>query len=111
MNTLWTAPTDAVYSIHPGSQSGPACTFEFSSPQRSRSIPYSYLQAIDTFGQQLITLRYSFADVQLALAHNFPDFGQFLDDLVNNRVAVVRETSAVRITIQSEASLEKTEIF
>jgi hypothetical protein len=111
MNSAWTAADDGAYSIHAGSQSGPACTFEFGNPQRSRSIPYSYLQTIDTFGQQLITLRYTFADVQLALAHNFPDFAQFLDDLVNNRVAVVRETCAVRITIQSEPSLEKSEIF
>ena len=111
MSSLWSAPADGAYSIHAGSQSGPACTFEFSSPQRSRSIPYSYLQTVDTFGQQLITLRYTFADVQLALAHDFPDFGQFLDDLINNRVAVVRETSAVRITIQSEPFLEKPEIF
>jgi len=62
-------------------------------------------------GDCLVTLRYSFADVEISLGRDFPGRGQFADDLANFRVSVVRESRHVKIRVLTEQSSEKTEIY
>ena len=96
--------------LYPGSVAGTTCTFELLSPPRSKTIPYAYLQMIDT-REGLIILRYSFADVELTLDRNFYGKRQFLDDLASFRVSIVRETASVKIRVLLEPPTEKTEGF
>jgi hypothetical protein len=69
------------------------------------------LLAIDALGDRSITLRYSFADAEIALGRDFVGKQQFLDELAAFRVAVVREGSQVRIRIMAEAFSEKSQPF
>jgi hypothetical protein len=99
------------YLCHPGSQSGQTCTFVLQSPPRSRCLPYAHLLAVDILGDRLITIRYSFADVEISLGRDFPGRQQFLDDLAALRVALVRDGPQVRIRIIAEPFTEKSETF
>jgi hypothetical protein len=109
-STLIPRTEDQTYLLYPGSVAGTTCTFELLSPPRSKTIPYAYLQMIDT-REGLIILRYSFADVELTLERNFYGKRQFLDDLANFRVSIVRETASVKIRVLLEPPTEKTEGF
>jgi hypothetical protein len=102
---------DESYVCHSGSQAGVSCAFELSSPTRTKILPYSYLMCIDLMGDYLLTLRYSFADVEISLGREFAGRGQFLDDLANFRVARVRESRQVKIRILTEPASEKTDIY
>jgi len=102
---------DQTYLVYPVSVAGTSCTFELLSPLRTKTIPYAYLQMIDTSEQQLIVLRYSFADAELTLSRNFLGKRQFLDDLANFRVSTIRETALIKIRILLEPATEKTEVF
>jgi hypothetical protein len=62
-------------------------------------------------GDCFITLRYSFADVEISLGKEFPGRGQFIDDLANFRVSAVRESRDVKIRVITEQYSEKTETF
>ena len=97
--------------VHPGSLPGTCCTFELVSPARSKTIPYAYLQMIDTPDDHRILLRYAFADVELLTNRTFTAKRQFLDDLANFRVATVRETNQMKVRISLEAPTEKPECF
>ena len=97
--------------VHPGSLPGTCCTFELASPVRSKTIPYAYLQMIDTLDDHRILLRYAFADVELATNRTFAAKRQFLDDLANFRVATVRETNQMKVRISLETATDKTEAF
>ena len=110
-STLVPRTEDQTYLVYPGSLTGTSCTFELRSPARSKTIPYAYLQMIDTREERLIVLRYSFADVELALSRNFCGKRQFLDDLANFRVSIVRETALMKIRILLEPATDKTEGF
>ena len=59
----------------------------------------------------MITLRYSFVDVEISLGKEFPGRGQFIDDLANFRVSAVRESRDVKIRVITEQYSEKTETF
>jgi len=110
-SSLVSRPEDHTYTVHPGSLAGTSCTFELLSPRRSKTIPYAYLQMIDTQDDHLISLRYVFADVELVTNRTFIAKRQFLDDLANFRVSTIRETSQMRIRIRLEAGTEKSEEF
>jgi hypothetical protein len=110
-SSLVSRPEDQTYTVHPGSLAGTSCTFELLSPRRSKTIPYAYLQMIDTQDEHLIFLRYVFADVELVTNRTFTAKRQFLDDLANFRVSTIRETSQMRIRIRLEAGTEKSEEF
>jgi hypothetical protein len=102
---------DQAYVCHAGSQAGVSCAFELSGPTRTKILPYSYLTCIDLLGDYLLTLRYSFADVEISLGREFAGRGQFLDDLANFRVARIRESRQVKIRILTEPASEKTETY
>jgi hypothetical protein len=102
---------DQAYVCHAGSQAGASCAFELSGPARTKILPYSYLMCIDQLGDYLLTIRYSFADVEISLGREFAGRGQFLDDLANFRVAKVRESRQVKIRILTEPPSEKSEIY
>src|ERR1700747_3798026 len=95
-------PEDQTHVAHPGSLPWTCCTFELASPVRSKTIPYAYLQMIDTLDEHRILLRYAFADVELVTNRTFTAKRQFLDDLVNFRVATVRETNQMKVRITLE---------
>jgi hypothetical protein len=59
----------------------------------------------------LITLRYSYADVEISLGRDFPGKTQFLDDLANFRVSLVRESRHLKMRIRTEGNSEKNEIY
>jgi hypothetical protein len=104
-------PEDQTYVVHPGSLPGTCCTFELSSPSRSKTIPYAYLQMIDILDDYRILLRYVFADVELVTNRAFIAKRQFLDDLANFRVATIRETNQMRVRISLEPPTDKPESF
>ena len=104
-------PEDQTYVVHPGSSPGTCCTFELASPARSKTIPYAYLQMIDTLDEHRILLRYAFADVELVTTRTFTAKRQFLDDLANFRVATIRETNQMKVRISLEPPTDKTETF
>lgn len=99
------------YLCHLGNQAGLACSFELESPPRTKIVPYSYLLCIDLAGDRTVTLRYSFAEVELVLAKNFPALNQFMEDLANFRVSLIRESRMVKMRIISEANSEKPDLF
>jgi hypothetical protein len=109
----WTISSiqDQAYACHPGNQPGVACSFHFLSPPRAKIIPYSYLLSIDVLGDRLITLHYSFADVEISLGRDFAGKNQFLDDFANFRVSAIRESSQLRLQILAETDSEKTQLF
>jgi hypothetical protein len=102
---------DQAYVCHAGSQAGVSCAFELAGPARTKIFPYSYLMCIDLLGDYLLTLRYSFADVEISLGREFAGRGQFLDDLANFRVARVRESRQIKIRIVIEPASEKTDVY
>jgi hypothetical protein len=104
-------PDDQPYVCHSGSQAGVSCAFDLQGPARTKILPYSYLFCIDLSGDCLVTLRYSFADVEISLGRDFPGRSQFIDDLANFRVSLVRESRHVKIRIISEQNSEKTEVY
>ena len=87
------------------------CTFTLDAPLRSKSIPYSCLLSIDTLGEQFITLRYTHADVTLSLERGFVHRDQFVDDLSNFRVALLRSSPALRLEIRTDGTEERPERF
>jgi hypothetical protein len=62
-------------------------------------------------GDCLITLRYSFADVEISLGRDFPGRNQFIDDLANFRVSLVRDSRHVKIRVVTEQSSGKSEVY
>ena len=110
-SSLISRPEDQTYSIHPGNLAATCCTFELVSPARSKTIPYAYLQMIDTMDDHRIFLRFSFADVELVTNRTFTAKRQFLDDLANFRVSTIRETSQMKIRIRMEPATDKPEVF
>jgi hypothetical protein len=104
-------PEDQPYLTHAGNHVGVACTFELASPPRTKSIPYTYLQCIDTVGEKSIILRYTFADVELTFGRGFTAYRQLLEELTNFRVALIREGDQVGIRILMEPPSEKSDLF
>jgi hypothetical protein len=102
---------DQPYVCHSGSQAGISCAFALQGPPRTKILPYSYLSCVDLLGDCLITLRYSFADVEISLGKDFPGRSQLIDDLANFRVSLIRESRQVKIRILTEQYSEKTEIY
>jgi hypothetical protein len=102
---------DQPYVCHSGSQSGISCAFELKNPARTKILPYSCLLCIDLLGDCLVTLRYTFADVEISMGRDFPGPSQFLDDLANFRVARVKESRQVRVRVLTEPASEKTEVY
>ena len=102
---------DQPYVCHSGSQPGVSCAFALQGPPRTKILPYSYLLSIDLLGDCLVTLRYSFADVEISLGKDFPGRNQFIDDLSNFRISLVRDSRQTKIRILSEQSPEKTEVY
>lgn len=102
---------DQPYLCHSGSQVGVSCSFQLEGPARTKILPYSYLLCIDLLGDCLITLRYSFADVEISLGRDFPGRNQFIDDLANFRVSLVRDSRHVKIRVVTEQSSEKSEVY
>jgi hypothetical protein len=102
---------DQAYICHPGNQAGTACSFSFTNPSRAKIIPYSYLLSIDTLGDRLITLHYSFADVEVSLGKDFPGKNQLIEDLANFRVAALHESHCLKLRILMEPDSEKTALF
>jgi len=102
---------DQPYLCHAGSQGGVSCTFQLQTPPRTKIVPYSYLLCIDLLGDRMITLRYSFTDVELSIGRDFPGRIQFIEDLANFRVSTVRESRLIKIRIVSEPYSEKMEIY
>jgi len=100
---------DQPYLCHSGSQT--SCSFELQTPIRAKVIPYSHLLCIDLLGDRLITLHYSFADVEISIGRDFSGRTQFIDDLANFRVSAIRESRQVKIRVTSEQYSEKTEVF
>jgi hypothetical protein len=100
-----------LYVCHAGSQAGISCSFVLQGPARTKILPYSYLSCVDLLGDCLITLRYTFADVEISLGRDFPGRSQFIDDLANFRVSLVRESRQLKIRILTEQSSEKTEVY
>jgi hypothetical protein len=96
---------------HSGNHAGTACTFELASPVRTKCIPYAYLQSIDTYGERLITIRYTFADVELTLGRDFAGRQQLLEDLGSFRVALIRAGTQIAIRIFMEVQSEKPVLF
>src|SRR6202047_1019168 len=95
-------PDDQPYVCHSGSQAGVSCSFDLQGPARTKILPYSYLLCIDLLGDCLITLRYSFADVEISLGRDFPGRSQLIDDLANFRVSLIRESRQGKLRILSE---------
>ncbi len=104
-------PELQAYLCHSGSQPGQTCSFVLAAPPRSRTIPYSHLLVIDSLGDRLITVRYSFADVEVSLGRDFSGKRQFLDDLASFRVALVREGPQLRLRIVAEPFVDKSVEF
>jgi hypothetical protein len=104
-------PENQPYVVHAGNNPGTACTFQLASPPRAKCIPYAYLQSIDTYGEKLITLRYTFADVELSLSGDFPGCRLLIEEFSNFRVALVREGKEIGVRILMEPASEKPEIF
>jgi hypothetical protein len=102
---------DQSYLCHVGNQPGVACAFELDNPPRTKIVPYSYLLCVDLSGDRVITLRYSFTDIEIFMAKNFPAPNQFIEDLANFRVSVVRESRLIKMRIISEPYTEKPEVF
>jgi hypothetical protein len=102
---------DQPYVCHSGCHASLSCTFNLQGPVRAKILPYSYLLCIDLLGDCLITLRYSFADVEISLTRDFSGRSQFVDDLANFRVSLVRESRHLKIRILIEQSSEKTEVY
>jgi hypothetical protein len=102
---------DQTYICHSGSQAGISCAFELKNPARTKILPYSCLLCIDLLGDCLVTLRYTFADVEISLGRDFPGRGQFLDDLANFRVARVKESRQIKVRVLTEPASEKTEVY
>ena len=102
---------DQPYLCHSGSQAGVSCSFQLEGPARTKILPYSYLMCIDMLGECLITLRYSFADVEISLGRDFPARNQFVDDLANFRVSLVRDSRHAKIRVLTEQSSEKSEVY
>jgi hypothetical protein len=102
---------DQAYVCHPGNQAGVACAFSFASPPRTKIIPYSYLLSIDTLGDRLITLHYSFANVEISLGKDFPGKNQLIEDLANFRVSALHESYCLKLRILMEPDSEKTALF
>jgi hypothetical protein len=87
------------------------CTFVLDAPPRSKAIPYSCLVSIDTLGEQIITLRYTHADVALSLGRGFAIRNQLLEDVANFRVAVLRTTPSLHLEIRTDVAEERPERF
>lgn len=104
-----TRPEDQPYLCHSGSQV--SCSFQLEGPARTKILPYSYLLCIDMLGDCLITLRYSFADVEISLGRDFPGRNQLIDDLANFRVSLIRDSRHLKIRIVTEPSSEKSEVY
>jgi hypothetical protein len=104
-------PESQPYVVHGGNNPGISCTFQLASPPRAKCIPYAYLQSIDTYSEKLITLRYTFADVELSLNGDFPGRRLLIEEFSNFRVALVREGKEIGIRILMEPAPEKPEIF
>jgi hypothetical protein len=104
-------PEAQPYIVHAGNNPGTACTFQLASPPRAKCIPYAYLQSIDIYGETLITLRYTFADVELSLNTDFPGRRLLIEELSNFRVALVRDGKQIGIRILMEPASEKPEVF
>lgn len=102
---------DQPYLCHTGSQSGVSCAFQLQTPPRTKIVPYAYLLCIDLLGDRIITLRYSFTDVELSIGRDFLGRTQFIEDLANFRVAMIRESILIKVRIVSEPHSEKTEIY
>jgi hypothetical protein len=102
---------DQPYLCHSGSQAGISCSFVLQGPTRTKILPYSYLSCVDLLGDCLITLRYSFADVEISLGRDFPGRSQFIDDLANFRVSLIRESRQLKLRILTEQTSEKTEVY
>jgi hypothetical protein len=102
---------DQPYLCHSGGQGGSTCSFELQNPIRTKIIPYSHLLCIDLLGDRFITLRYSFADIEISIGREFPAPAQLIDDLANFRVSAIRESRNVKIRITTEQYSEKTETF
>ena len=102
---------DQPYLCHSGSQAGISCSFVLQGPTRTKILPYSYLSCVDLLGDCLITLRYSFADVEISLGRDFPGRSQFFDDLANFRVSLIRESRQLKLRILTEQTSEKTEVY
>jgi len=102
---------DQAYICHPGNQAAVACAFSFASPPRTKIIPYSYLLSIDRLGDRLITVHYSFADVESSLGKDFPGKNQFIDDLANFRISALNESYCLKLRILMEPDSEKTALF
>ncbi len=99
------------YLCHSGTQAGHTCTFVLAAPPRSRSIPYSHLLVIDALGDRLVTLRYSFVEVEISLGRDFCGKHLFLDDLAGFRVALVREGPDLRLRLVAEPFGDKSVEF
>ena len=102
---------DQAYVCHSGNQAGVTCAFSFASPPRAKIIPYSYLLSIDTLGDRLIILHYSFADVEISLGKDFPGKNQLIEDLANFRVSALRESYCLNLRILMEPDSEKNALF
>ena len=102
---------DQSYLCHSGSQAGVTCSFALQCPSRLKILPYSHLWCVDLLGDCLITLRYSYADVEISLGRDFPARSQFLDDLANFRVSLVRESRHLKMRIRTEGNSDKSEIY
>jgi hypothetical protein len=99
------------YLCHSGSQAAVSCSFRLEGPARTKILPYSYLLCVDVLGDCLIILRYSFADVEISLSRDFPGRNQFIDDLANFRVSLVRESRQVKIRVVTEQNSEKSAVY
>ena len=102
---------DQPYLCHSGSQAGVSCSFQLEGPARTKIFPYSYLLCIDLLGDCLITLRYSFADVEISLGRDFLGRHQFVDDLANFRVSLVRDSRHLKIRVLTEQTAERSEVY
>lgn len=104
-------PEDQPYVIHAGNSRGPACTFQLEWPPRAKCIPYAYLQCIDTYGERLAVLRYTFADVELTFGSDFPGRRQLIEELSNFRVALIRGGTPISMRILMETRSVKRQLF
>src|SRR5262249_33639791 len=102
---------DQPYLCHSGSQAGISCSFELQKPARTKILPYSHLLCIDLLGDRLLTLRYTFADVEISIGRDFCGCTQFIDDLANFRVSAVRESRNLKIRVVTEQYSEKTVVY
>jgi len=102
---------DQPYLCHSGSQAGISCSFELQNPTRTKILPYSHLLCIDLLGDRLLTLRYTFADVEISIGRDFCGCTQFIDDLANFRVSAIRESRNLKIRVVTEQYSEKTEVY